>query len=318
MIIFLYGDDTYRSKKKILEIKEKFIKDVDQKGLNILELDGETMTLDIFHSAISPSSLFAKRRLIIVNDFLKNKSKNLKNELLDVLPKYQEDGTIIIFYEKTSKCEGEFYSYLKKQKFCQEFKTLNQSEIKKWIHEMLTKSGYSLLPKAENLLLSYVGKDLAALENEINKLQSYCQGNIITDRDVKTLVKGKYDDVIFHLTDELSTKKTENVYRLLSDQINSGANEMYLITMLGKHLRLLIVIQELSQHPRPLNTFTLASQLGEHPFVVKKAFSQAKSFRHEELIRLYTAIAKAEELLKTGEGDARTWIEMSLSYLEKK
>ena len=41
MIIFLYGADTFRSREKLKSLKDRFIREVDRSGLNLIELDGE-------------------------------------------------------------------------------------------------------------------------------------------------------------------------------------------------------------------------------------------------------------------------------------
>ncbi|MBI3627096.1 hypothetical protein HY224_03555 [Candidatus Uhrbacteria bacterium] len=51
MIFFLHGADTYRSRQKLKEIKDKFRKDVDPSGLNITVLDGAKADLDILSRA---------------------------------------------------------------------------------------------------------------------------------------------------------------------------------------------------------------------------------------------------------------------------
>ena len=41
MIFFLFGPDTYRSRQKLQELKEKFIHDIDPSSNSLTMLDGE-------------------------------------------------------------------------------------------------------------------------------------------------------------------------------------------------------------------------------------------------------------------------------------
>ena len=46
MIIFLYGPDSFRAREKMKQLKQKFIREVDKSGLNLIEMDGDKMTLN--------------------------------------------------------------------------------------------------------------------------------------------------------------------------------------------------------------------------------------------------------------------------------
>ena len=73
MIIFLYGEDTYRSRQKLNELKLKFIKDVDARGNNIKLINAEIAGLNEINEAFSASSLFVSRQMVIIENVLKNK-----------------------------------------------------------------------------------------------------------------------------------------------------------------------------------------------------------------------------------------------------
>ena len=62
MIIFLYGPDTFRSKEKLKMFKEKFIREVDKSGLNLIDLDAEKMTITDLNKAVATQSFLAKKR----------------------------------------------------------------------------------------------------------------------------------------------------------------------------------------------------------------------------------------------------------------
>ena len=53
MIIFLYGPDTFRSRRKLKEIKDKFIDQVDKSALNVEALDGTKLEMADFEKAYS-------------------------------------------------------------------------------------------------------------------------------------------------------------------------------------------------------------------------------------------------------------------------
>lgn len=57
MIIFLYGEDTFRSRQKLKELKDKFIREVDPTGNGIVSLAGESLMIEGLSEAIGARSL---------------------------------------------------------------------------------------------------------------------------------------------------------------------------------------------------------------------------------------------------------------------
>ena len=74
--MFLYGPDTFRSRRKLKEIKQKFIADVDKSGLNIEQLDGENLDLVNFEKAITSPPFLAKKRLVIIENVISKNGKS--------------------------------------------------------------------------------------------------------------------------------------------------------------------------------------------------------------------------------------------------
>ncbi len=70
MIIFLYGEDTFRSRRKLNELKEKFLREVDPSGNSLTILDGEKTELEKINEAISPSSLLSKKKNDCSREFI--------------------------------------------------------------------------------------------------------------------------------------------------------------------------------------------------------------------------------------------------------
>ena len=87
MIIFLYGEDTFRSRQKLKELKSKFLRDIDSSGNSLAVLGGENTTLDRLNEIMASSSLFSKKRMIVIENIFSNKDKNIFEVLKDYLAK---------------------------------------------------------------------------------------------------------------------------------------------------------------------------------------------------------------------------------------
>ncbi len=63
MIIFLYGEDTYRSRRKLEEIVAHY-KEIHKSGLNLKYLDGKNADLSDVKGELQTASMFKEKKLL--------------------------------------------------------------------------------------------------------------------------------------------------------------------------------------------------------------------------------------------------------------
>ena len=317
MIIFLYGQDTFRSLEKLKEMKQKFFSEVDPSGLNLLELDGATLTMDDFHGSVSAVSFLARRRMVVVRNVMtKNTSKTLYSDLIEFLDKPHDDDAIIVFWEGKPHGNNPLFKRLKKEKYAQEFSLLTQRQLASWILGRVAFLRATIDSSAVTLLAEYVGNDLFALENEINKLVGYAHGQTITTHHVDIMVHAQFDTLIFHFTDALCSGNARKAYKLLADQLESGAHELYVLTMLSRQFRIMLLLKAYARDTRQNKTpIQIAKELQLHPYVVQKSLLQIQGFTQEALQALYGTLQNMDEDIKTGKASARVLFDLFLAKI---
>ena len=141
MIIFLYGEDTFRSRSKLKEFKDKFLREVDPQGTSLTFLDGEKTTLQKINEAIGSASLLSRKRMVVIENLFNQKEGLVFEQLLDFFKKQTgkaEDNIIIILDSVASggkaltKHKGELLKFLCSQKYAYEFKSLSNFETATW------------------------------------------------------------------------------------------------------------------------------------------------------------------------------------------
>lgn len=323
MIIFLYGNDTYRCRAKLNELKAKYIAEVDKNGQSIIAINGEKAEIREIMEAVAAPSLFARKRLVIIENILGN--KNLLApvfEIFDKLSKQEKkadnkDDNIIIFYDEISgekMGKNKLFNFLLKQKFVQEFKPLSNTETANWIKREVEARGGNISLRSANILAGLVGNDLWQISNDIDKLISYRQAQSrqlsgaetaveINSGDIAAMAKGKFDENIFALTDAISQKNKPEAIRLLEEELDNGLAETVLLHMITRQFRILLQVKEalaLGQSARKI-----AGELKLHPFVVQKSANQARNFSLEFLKSVFSHLIKLDRRLKTGQGELR-------------
>src|SRR3989344_2090789 len=73
MIIFLYGQDSFRSRQKLEEIVAHY-KESGKSGLNLISLDAKDINFSDFYDNFKISSMFAEKKLIILKNVFANKN----------------------------------------------------------------------------------------------------------------------------------------------------------------------------------------------------------------------------------------------------
>lgn len=294
MIIYLYGEDTFRSKQKVREFKEKFIREKDNSKLNTAEADGAKVSLGDLKQQITAAPFLAEKRFLAVSNLSEN--KKIIDDVLEFLAEEKKHkDTILIFWEETPDGRSKVHKFLSKQQYVQEFKSLDDNSLGRWILEEVKKRGGQINPLAMRLLISYVGNNLWQLSNELDKLLAYKNGAEIKKEDVEELVRTKFDDNIFGLVDALGNKNKKIATSLLDNQLSFGSSIGYIISMLIRQYRILLQVQEYIGE----TSDAVARKLKLHPFVVKKAMVQARRYNFEELKNIYGQLLNIERKTKT-------------------
>ena len=307
MIIFLYGEDTFRSSKKLKQIKDKFIIEVDSSGMNLAVLEGAKLKFEEFNQQVKASPFLARKRMLIIKNLIsENKSKEIQKEIVELLnteSKNPKEDNILIFWESVdhskSKSKSALWERLVKEKFAEQFQPLKPAQLNSWIESEISKQEAKIEKAAIPLLAALVGNDLWQMTTEIEKLINYCQNNPITATDIDSLVKAKFDDNIFNLVDALGNNNKKLALKMMSDQFNLESDEMYLLAMLIRQFRILLQTKDLSENNPHLSKEKVAQNLKIHPFVAQKALWQIKNFSLDKLKQIYGKLLEIDYKLKT-------------------
>lgn len=349
MIIFIYGEDDFRAKKKISELKAKFLREIDPTGVSLSAFDGNASFSEI-RSTLSTASLLSSKRMLVLEDAFASKSKDFLDKILEFLEgrEKKETDDIVIVYQPRIKVgkkggrgemqkidasgrekpllvkEKKFFDFLSKQKFVQEFKKMSNADISSWIKKEARERGAEISIRAADELSSLSGGDLWQIDNEINKLINYKKGilsklsedNVLVSievGDVSELVKGVFDENIFALTDALSARNRILALKLLEEQYMAGLSDGHLLSMISRQVRILIGIRQALDSG--LSSHEITSLLKLHPFVLQKGINQVRNFNLETLKKIFFRLVEIDKDMKTGRADARTALNILFSKI---
>ena len=292
MIIFLYGEDTYRMMEKLKEIIERY-KKIHKSGLNLKYFDDFTN----FKDGIRQTSMFKEKKLAVVtnvftsSDF-KEKFYQSKKDFLN------SEDIILIYEEKDFNKNNSLFRFLKKNAKSQEFKFLAGQKLKAWIKKEFNKYEVKIDSEVLEKLIEYIGNDLWQMSNEIRKLASFRNNKIVGVEDIKLLVRSKIETDIFKTIDAIADKNKKQALKLLHKHLEKGDSPLYLLSMINYQFRNLLVVKDFIEKHKPYSIILRKS--GLHPFVVKKSYYQSQKFTFQELKKIYRKIFKVDLDIKTG------------------
>jgi len=315
MIYFIYGKDTYRSKVKLNELIKKYQSNSTKDGASfeVQKFSAEKMKLDDFKNKLNNVSIFVIKRLMVFEDLSLSKEQKDVTEYLkqkfhannDANKTNKNANDMLVFYESKVDKKTSLYKFLKSSKGasnieCFEFAEMKPFEIKSWVEKYIKSKGGTIERVAlEELLMGNV--DLWRMTGELDKLLAFSsqggQESKITLDSVQKLTSANFDDNIFNLADAVGRGDKVKALELINKQLESGAQAIYLLSMIIRQFRILIQVKEASQVSN--NNNMIAKELGIHPFVVQKTVAQTSKYAFEDLQKIYNNLQEIDLKLKT-------------------
>lgn len=309
MLIFLYGPDTYRSKRKLEEIIKEHRR-IHKNGLCLRIFDEENINFSDFKNELETISMFGDKKLLALKDvFADKKFSQSVLDYKDSLLKNKED--VVVFWERDVDKRTAIFNFLKKSAKCQEFNMLAGSSLSNWAKKELTDLGAKIQPNALRELIIASASDLWRLRNEIEKLANFRRKGIISLGDVNDLVQSETETNVFETIEAIAGKNKKSALSHLHEHLEKGEQPLYLLTMINYQFRNLLLVKDLVERKTP--HYLLAKKSGLHPFVVKKSWEACQRFSLPELKKIYRKIFQIDLDIKTGKVGPETALDLFIS-----
>lgn len=313
MIIFLYGEDDFRSLEKLKEIEKKFL-DKNSSGSGLSSFDFEedrNIGLAEIKKAFGSKGLFFEKQLVIIKNLLHMASKETVFKMVEFVKSsrdiFDDKDLVVVFWEKGKADEkNELFKLFSKKAKSQKFENLQGFKLNNWISAKLDaeNSDVQISSKAAQKLIVFTGGDLRLIQNEIKKLVNYKEKGEIKEEDVDLLVKEKVNSNIFETIEALSGGNKKIALRLFHEQIQKGEDPIYVLMMYIYQFRNFLKVSEyFDQGER--NNYVIAKKAKLHPFVVQKILGNISKFPLEKLKAIYKKLQIIDEKIKTGKGEIK-------------
>ena len=280
-IYFLTGEEPYFIDMISDTIENEALDEADR-AFNQIVLYGRDVDVETIANHARSFPMMGERMVVIVKEAQDVKNLEEFEKYLDTIP----ETTLLVFAYKYKKFDKRktLAKKIDKKGVWFESKKLYDSNIPGWIQNYLKGEGYSITPKANQMLADYLGTDLHKIANELKKLIiALPKKKSIDDADVERNIGISKDYNGFELQNAIGSRDVLKANRIVNYFGDNGKDNPLLVTVItlyGYFTKLikLHTTQDKSQG-------NLASVLGVNPFFVKDYLAAARNYPPATCIR---------------------------------
>jgi len=315
MIIWVYGEDTFRSRQKLKELISSFKEKFDPGGLNLIFFKEKLETDEIFQAATAAPFMADKKMVVVEN--LTNAVKSKEWEELSPLWKRVPDETILVLWEadQSKDLDKAFKTMPKKEVYFYNYPPLSPNDVKRWLIERAAQKKANASTTIIDRLIQKVGQDTWRLDSELDKLKARAGGQAIKPEFIDELVDTRLEDNIFIFCDYLGQRRPKQAIDILEKLLKSGFNEIEMLGKLTWQLKIILKLRSYMDEQPGANINIAAKDLGIHPYAAKKIQNILNKFDVQELKKIYQNALDLDVGFKTGKVDARLGLELIVSNI---
>lgn len=306
MLIFLYGNDVFRSTEKLNDLKENFLKKNTSNANSSVFDFSENDSFEKLQSMFLAEGLFSSKKLVIVKNIIDSADKEVQEKMVKYLEKnnLSKDITIIFWEKNEPRKNGRLFKKLVENCKSENFEKLLGAKLTSWVKEEFDKREVVINSGTINKLISFVGDDLFQMENEIDKLSNFAGRRAVKEEDIDLIVKSKIEANIFDTIEAIGAREKGRALKFFHEQIEKGDDPFYILSMYIYQFRNLIKIG--SFYFDGINDReVIARETKLHPFVVQKGIIQLREFSLRKLKLIYKQLEELDGDIKTGKVEIR-------------
>lgn len=323
-VYLLLGTEDYLIELFKTELMNQLLKTEDDQ-LNFSTFDMNEVPLSVALEEADTIPFFGEYRLVLVEQpyFLtaERKTNGIDHDLDSLINylKQPSPSTVLVVIADVEKLDErkKITKALKKSAKLVEVKPMGESEVKQYVKQTIQSNNYQISPEAFDLLLQLTDFHLSKVMGELQKLFLFAsEDQLITLNAVKELVPKSLEHNVFALTSDVLTGQGAKAIQLYEDLLLQGEETIKLNAILLNQIRLFLQTKILAK--LGYQQANIAETLKIHPYRVKLAMQQVRSFDLTRLEQIYDELVENDFKMKTGQIDKELLFELFILKLSAK
>lgn len=305
MITWFVGDNSFEIQQAVKEKAEAFTHD---HSVQPERIDGTTLELKDIPDLLMGATLFADKRMVIINDLSQNQT--VWEKLPSWLDRMSDDMTLLLIDSKPDKRTTP-YKEVKKRASLQEFPAWTDRDsgaAAAWLKEYAARHAVTLDAALARYLVDRVGLDQWQLASATEKLSLSGRAVITTDV-IDDLIDEQPIENVFRLFELALEKRFADVHDSIHT-LELTQDPYQLFALLSSQVFQLAAICHAGQNDTPAKDFAI------HPFVVTKLQRHKRTIRPARIRTMIRSFAKADSDMKQSRADPWLLIEKALLSMQ--
>ncbi|MHB1125813.1 MAG: DNA polymerase III subunit delta [Bacillota bacterium] len=333
-LYLVYGDESYLRVDLTNRLKTLLLPP-EIADFNLDVLSGEDLDVRTLISAANTLPVMAPRRLVLVKEtslFRAGKKNTGKGKEAypsdakeaDISPNNKDEALLLEYLQEpcTSTClvfiasgkvdmRRKVYKALTETGEVVELAPLKGQDLDSWMRDYIQAEGKRANRESLAFLAAVTGGNLGLLAGELRKICLYLGETAeITMSDVEKVVSRTIQVGIFQLLDAVSERRADRAIAALREMLLTGEPPVRIAFMLARQFRLLLQAKLLLEKGYRENQ--LAGAMSVHPYEAAKVNRQCRIFTVTKLEKTLADLLELDASLKTGRGNARQAMELTL------
>ena len=297
-IYFLMGEEPYYI-DKICDVLIDNVLEEAQRSFNQMTLYGKDIKIEDIVYQAKRYPMMSDRQLVIVKE-AQDLSRTIE-KLASYIEQPQPTTVLVICYKyKKLDKRKKLHKLIAKQGVIFEGKKYYDYQVTPWIEKTLGEEGYSILPKASQMLVEFLGTDLGKIQNELSKLKLILtKGTQITPQHIEENIGISKDFNNFELRKAIGSKNKIKAFQIITYFNQNPKDNPVIVTI---SLLYSFFIQLMMYHGSPDKSKQhIARLLKINPFFVDEYATAARYYPMKKVSSVI-AILRDADLKSKGVG----------------
>ncbi len=316
-VLLFDGEEEHLKQEALRALRRRYLPE-GMEELNETLLDRPETDALIAASETLP--FLADRRLVIVRDHPAAAGRaEADDRLIEYLPHVPETTLLLFFCTGKADARKKLCAAIRKMNGSVTFSPLKGAELTSFVTGAFRDLGKECDSRTAEFLTFTCGSDASLLLGEIAKIASYREEPKIHPDDVRALATPSAESTVFQMVDAVVSGQSGRAFRLMRNQLLSGSDSVFLLSMLLRQYRLLQHVK-IMQYEK-LGRKDIQSRLGVSEYAADQYIRQASACTNAQVKKGVSLCFEAEYSVKSGRLNAESTLEavmLKLLTLRKK
>ncbi|MGZ3747680.1 MAG: DNA polymerase III subunit delta [Pseudobdellovibrionaceae bacterium] len=304
-LYFLFGEEAYLLNQCVERFKYAVLTEgaIDFNYSLFYASDADVSNV---RDAVETLPMMAPKRLVILKEAQELTDREWAE--LDPLITTPVESTVFVILASRVDKRKKVIRMMLETADCVEFKKPYDNQIPGWVKYIAGTLGLDIADDAILHLAKLVGSQLSEIESELQKLADFLgERKRIEVRDVSQVVSRSKEENVFDFTRAIGESDRVRALEHLVHLLDQGQSEIGIVSLLARHIRLLLSVKRGLEHGLTGTKLAHAAQVP--PYFLDNYIMQSRLWTVKKLEQTLIILAETDKALKSSPLSSHIWLE---------